>query len=228
MCRLWAIETAAIDKEMDDQVPAYEARYGENGGDGFLRQLLGFEAFAAKEHGAELMHRYQAHLERCYARATKAFFDLRDKTKFPNQPVATDSVIDVPEPQTPVDARDAQPTSSEEDTAQAGLPNELTVAERQSAPACHDRIGSPCRTASQTEHHAAQAEVPNELAAAERHSEPASAQPPATPSPSTDHSGPSRKPTPVIVQPVEATTTHASFLPCASGNGANLEPERAR
>src|SRR5688572_24380322 len=101
MHRLWAIETAAIDKEMDDQFPAYEAKYGENGGDGFLRTLLGFEAFAAKEHGAGLMHRYQAHIERCYARAFKSFMDLRDKTKFPNEPVASDFAIDVVESQTP-------------------------------------------------------------------------------------------------------------------------------
>src|SRR5688572_7525620 len=84
MHRLWAMETAAIDKEMDDQSADYEARYGD-GGDGFLRSMLAFEAFAAKENGAGLMHRYQGHLERCYTRAFKAFIDLRTKTKLLNE-----------------------------------------------------------------------------------------------------------------------------------------------
>src|SRR5688572_15902463 len=84
MHRLWAMETAAIDKEMDDQSQAYEARYGD-GGDGFLRSMLAFEAFAAKENGAGLMHRYQGHLERGYTRAFKAFIDLRTKTKLLNE-----------------------------------------------------------------------------------------------------------------------------------------------
>ena len=80
MHRLWAMETAAIDKEMDDQASAFDDRYGADE-DPFLRGSLGFEAFAAKEHGAGLMHRYQGHLERCYTRAFKAFMDLRTKTK---------------------------------------------------------------------------------------------------------------------------------------------------
>jgi hypothetical protein len=80
MHRLWAMETAAIDKEMDDQAPAFDARYGADA-DPFLRGMLAFEAFAAKENGAGLMHRYQGHLERCYARAFKSFMDLRTKTK---------------------------------------------------------------------------------------------------------------------------------------------------
>jgi hypothetical protein len=80
MHRLWAMETAAIDKEMDDQAPGFDDRYGADA-DPFLRGMLAFEAFAAKENGASLMHRYQGHLERCYARAFKSFMDLRTKTK---------------------------------------------------------------------------------------------------------------------------------------------------
>jgi hypothetical protein len=52
--------------------------------------MLAFEAFGAKENGAGLMHRYQAHLERCYARAFKAFMDLRTKMKFLNELEAND------------------------------------------------------------------------------------------------------------------------------------------
>jgi hypothetical protein len=84
MHRLWAMETAAIDKEMDDQAPAFDARYGADA-DPFLRGMLAFEAFAAKENGAGLMHRYQGHLERCYARAFESFMDLRTKTKLLNE-----------------------------------------------------------------------------------------------------------------------------------------------
>jgi hypothetical protein len=148
MHRLWAMETAAIDKEMDDQSQAYEARYGD-GGDGFLRSILAFEAFAAKENGAGLMHRYQGHLERCYTRAFKAFMDLR--TKLPNeQPVSGLTKEDSEQAAAPrvdsVVSSPAESNATDEHASEAELPNELSASERES-----DRAqcpGSPIRTGS--------------------------------------------------------------------------------
>ena len=146
MHRLAGMETAAIDKELGDQSGNFAKMYGDNG-DNFLREMLAFQAVGEKQNGIPLFQRYQAYLERSFARAMKAYFHLRTKSDLLNELPASVSL-------------QAQPAAGAEvqtpPEKQAEPPNELPTA---AEPARQEEASSPATTVKT-------AEKPNELSPA--------------------------------------------------------------
>jgi hypothetical protein len=73
--RLFTIENALFDIEMDEQADALDARYDSI--DEGVRKGHAFKSLAETSRSTALMNRYQARLERSCQRLEKSFYELR-------------------------------------------------------------------------------------------------------------------------------------------------------
>ncbi|HYP04610.1 MAG TPA: hypothetical protein VER03_00110 [Bryobacteraceae bacterium] len=75
--RIWAVQTCAINLEMDNQAETYSVTYGA-GADENVRRTLAIQALTADEQALARLIRYETTLQRAHDRAVRNLRNLRD------------------------------------------------------------------------------------------------------------------------------------------------------